>query len=90
MFTFSVYFHVKLCLLGHVDENFQFSTRRDTEDWVYLNAKGDRGTEYAVVLDCLGGVVTCTYTALGVTLPIGVTMLPKAMIAMLEEYSVST
>ena len=65
---------------ARVDEKFQVSSRRDTEDWMYLEAKGDGGTEYYVVVDCLGGVVTCTHNGL----PVDVGHLPATLRVMLE------
>ena len=47
---------------------------------MYLVAKGDRGTEYDVVVDCLGGVVTCTHNGL----PVDIDHLPATLRVMLE------
>ena len=75
------------CLLSHqlmyitgMDEKFQVSSRRDTEDWMYLNAKGDQGAEFDVVVDCLGGVVTCTHNSV----PVDISQLPPALRVVLE------
>ena len=74
-----VYFVHRLCTVGAVDEKFQVSTRADSEGWVYLTAVGDRGTEYHVVMDCLGGVVTCTHGSL----PVALDSLPSTLRVML-------